>query len=71
VRVRFAEQINGNDLADLPGVTVLSRDDHSLSLQVEGEIDPLLKTLAHYHVADLESERPSLEEIFMAYYEEQ
>ena len=71
VRVRFASPLNGTDLANLTGVTILGRDDHSLSLQVEGEMDLLLKALAHYHVSDLESERPSLEEIFMAYYEEQ
>jgi len=71
VRVRFAIWPEDNRLSGLPGISILSRDDHSLSLQVEGEMDALVKELANYHVSDFESERPSLEEIFMAYYEEQ
>jgi beta-exotoxin I transport system ATP-binding protein len=70
VRVRFADDLDASALGNLVGVTVLSRDDHSLTLQVEGEVDGLVKALANYHVSDLESERPSLEEVFMAYYEE-
>jgi ABC-2 type transport system ATP-binding protein len=38
-------------------------------LQVEGELDGLIKALAALPVSDLEMERPSLEEIFLAYYE--
>ena len=57
-------------LVNLPGVKLLAeRDRSSLHLQVEGEIDALIKALAAYPVSDLETERPSLEEIFLAYYE--
>ncbi len=41
----------------------------SVLLQVEGEMDALVKTLAQYPVSDFETERTSLEEIFLAYYE--
>ena len=37
-------------------------------LQVEGEMDALIKALAAFPVSDFETERPSLEEIFRAYY---
>jgi ABC-2 type transport system ATP-binding protein len=37
-------------------------------VEVEGEIDALVKALAAYPLRDLETERPSLEEIFLAYY---
>jgi len=40
-------------------------------LQVEGEMENLLKALAALPVIDLETERPSLEEIFLAYYEDE
>jgi ABC-2 type transport system ATP-binding protein len=70
VHVRFKEAVNTDPLGKLAGVTILSRDDGSgVHLQVSGEMDPLIKKLAGYPVSDMETERPSLEEIFLAYYE--
>jgi len=70
-RIRFRQAVDISPLADVPGVTVLSQDDGtSVLLQVEGEIDGLIKALAAFPVSDFETERPSLEEIFLAYYED-
>lgn len=68
-RVRFARGIQAPALTGIPGVSLLSRDADTVVLQVEGEMDALIKELARYPVADFETERPSLEEIFLAYYE--
>ena len=58
-------------LAGLPGVKVLKQDDRGgVLLQVAGEMDGLIKSLAAFPVSDFETERPSLEEIFLAYYSE-
>jgi ABC-2 type transport system ATP-binding protein len=68
--VRFKEPVGLQPLLDVPCVTLLSQDDsRSVELQVEGEMDALIKTLATYTVSDFETHRPSLEEVFMAYYE--
>ena len=57
-------------LNHLPEVKLLGRDDRGgVLLQVTGEMDGLIKALAAFPVSDFETERPSLEEIFMAYYE--
>jgi ABC-2 type transport system ATP-binding protein len=70
VRVRFKESVDGSRLAEVPGVTVLSQDDgRGMMLQVAGEMDDLIKALAAFPVSDFETHRPSLEEIFLAYYE--
>ena len=70
VRIRFREPTEAGDLVALPGVELLDREDGlGLRLQVEGEMDALIKTLAQYPVSDFETERTSLEEIFLAYYE--
>ncbi len=70
--VRFRQPVDVSPLANVPGVTVLSQDDGtSVLLQVEGEMDGLIKALAAFPVSDFEIERPSLEEIFLAYYEEE
>lgn len=70
VRVRFTETVDSSAFADLPGTSLVADDGQWLTLQTEGNMDALIKTLARFPVRDLESERPSLEEIFMAYYEE-
>ena len=68
-RVRFKEAVNGDKLAELKGIKILSQDNgQELYLEIEGEIDPLIKALAKYPVSGFETERPSLEEIFLAYY---
>ena len=69
-RVRFKQPVDMGSLANVPGVTVLSQDDGtSVLLEVEGEMDGLIKALAALPVSAFETERPSLEEIFLAYYE--
>jgi ABC-2 type transport system ATP-binding protein len=69
-RIRFKKPVDGNALANMPGIKLLSQDDGlAITLQIEGEMDKLIKTLGTYEVIDFETERPSLEEIFLAYYE--
>jgi len=69
VTVRFKEPVGASALAGLPGVTVLSAEPAGVVLQVQGEMDALIKALAAWPVADLETVRPSLEEVFLAYYQ--
>jgi ABC-2 type transport system ATP-binding protein len=70
VRVRFQQPPDLELLAALPGVKVLGRDDRgAVLLQVSGEMDGLIKVLAASRVIDFDTERPSLEEVFLAYYE--
>ena len=72
VRVRFKKPVDGSRLANVPGVEVLSQDDGTeVMLQVAGEMDALIKALGAFPVSDFETHRPSLEEIFLAYYESQ
>ena len=69
VRIRFREAVDLRPLAATPGVTLLAQDNAHATVQMEGEVDGLIKALAAYPVSDLETERPSLEELFLAYYE--
>ena len=69
-RVQFKERVDTSVFENLAGVQVFSHDDgQRLLLQVEGEMDPLIKTLSNFPVASFETERPSLEEVFLTYYE--
>lgn len=70
VAIHFREPVDATPVLQVPGVTMLDHDGGSnMRLQVEGEMDGLIKTLAQYPVSDFETEHPSLEEIFLAYYE--
>ncbi|NOR89034.1 MAG: ATP-binding cassette domain-containing protein [Anaerolineales bacterium] len=70
VRIRFQQTTDADELFTLPGVELLAKDDGlSVLLQVEGEMDALIKAMAQYPVSDFETERTSLEEVFLAYYE--
>jgi ABC-2 type transport system ATP-binding protein len=68
LRVRFIEPVN-SPLNNVPGVSIVSQDwEDVVTYQVEGQLDGFIKALAAYPVSDIEVERPSLEEIFLAYY---
>ncbi|MCP4420399.1 MAG: ABC transporter ATP-binding protein [Chloroflexi bacterium] len=69
VRVRFKERIDPAPLNDVPGIMLLAESNGMAAhLQVEGEMDGLIKALAAFPVSDFDIERPSLEDLFLAYY---
>ena len=69
VHVRFQEPVDPAPLGQAEGVDLVSqRNGLHATVQVAGEMDPLIKALAALPVADLDIERPSLEEIFLSYY---
>ncbi|MCH7639718.1 MAG: ABC transporter ATP-binding protein [Bacteroidetes bacterium] len=70
-KVQFRNPVDGDVLDGVPGVTVLARDDSRIfTLQVEGEMDGLIKALAAFPVTHLETTRASLEDVFLAYYQD-
>jgi ABC-2 type transport system ATP-binding protein len=69
--VLFARDVAPDGLADVPGVRSLDIDGRRVRLTVEGSMDGVVKALAAYEVDDLISEEPDLEEIFLAYYQEE
>ena len=72
VDIRFLEPIDPKPLEDIPGVKLHSlTPGEQISLQVEGNLDQLIKTLAQFPVKDLSTASHSLEEIFLQYYREE
>lgn len=69
--IHLKQDVSPEALAAISGVTAVARDERdSFTLQVEGDMDALVKTLAAIGVREIETERVSLEETFMAYYAE-
>lgn len=71
LKLTFAEPVDARAFSQLPGVGLLDATDHTLHLEVTGEVDAVVKCAAGHHVVALETEQPSLDEIFMAYYRDE
>jgi len=70
VRIRFLEPVDSGVFQGLPGVRLISaRNGYEVTLEVEGDLDRLIKTLAGLNVKDLDTTSHSLEEIFLKYYQ--
>ncbi len=68
-RIRFRRSVDARPLEKLQGIRVVGKESGmEITLQVEGEVDRLIKALAQWPVSDLQSEHLSLEEVFLAYY---
>ncbi len=69
IKLRFKTEVNPEVLTALPGVEILQKiGPTAVTLQVTGDMEGLVRTLACLPVLDLETERPSLEEVFLSYY---
>ena len=70
VHIHFRQAVDSSQLTSLPGVKLLAaHEGQHILLQTEGEMGELIKALAGLPVIDLETERPSLEEVFFTYYQ--
>jgi len=69
LRIRFKRPVDPTALTKVPGVSQVSAGNGAVvTLQVEGEMDELVKALAAFPVSDFDVERTSLEDIFLTYY---
>lgn len=70
VRLSFEEVVDSAAFAALPGVQDLRSEDHTLNFTLLGGLDALIKLTAQHNLLDMQLERPSLEEIFLTYYDQ-
>jgi ABC-2 type transport system ATP-binding protein len=67
--IRFKKIVPISELGNLPGVKLLSQFGQTgVTLQVAGDMEKLVQALGRMPVLDLESEHPSLEDVFLSYY---
>ncbi len=69
IEVTFAEPVPAGAF-DLPGVREIRRDGTLIHLEVRDQIDAALKAIARYRVKDLRTEQPSLDQVFLAFYQD-
>jgi ABC-2 type transport system ATP-binding protein len=71
VEVRFGSPPPAGAFAGIPGITDVRLDGTLLRCTMQGVVDPLIKALSRYHVADLNSREADLEDTFLALYGEE
>lgn len=70
--IHFREEIaNRQKLEALPGASDVEINGTTAKMRLMGDIDPLLRAIADQYVVDLRVKDPSLEEIFLAFYDEE
>lgn len=72
VTLRFRDSTaSAVELANVSGVDNITADGNTLRLSLSGDFDPLLRAVQSHYVADIQVQEPTLEEIFLAFYEDQ
>ena len=71
VTMTFTAPVEGATFAKLPGVSEVRVDDKTVSLRLHDGIDAVVKAAARHTLVDMSVIHPTLDEIFMSYYEEQ
>ncbi|MDQ3387191.1 MAG: ABC transporter ATP-binding protein, partial [Actinomycetota bacterium] len=72
VSLIFAGELENEDtdrFKDLEGVDGFDKDGTQLTFDLHGDLDQMIKLAARHELVDMMYERPSLEEIFLAYYD--
>ena len=71
VSLTFADPLGGEDaerFENLEGVDGFDRDGARFTFDLHGSLDAMIKLASRHELVDMMYERPSLEEIFLAYY---
>jgi ABC-2 type transport system ATP-binding protein len=66
--IEFKEPVPASAFEGLAGITAVEARDRRIFCRVVGPLDAVIKAAARYPVADITTERPSLEEVFMEFY---
>jgi ABC-2 type transport system ATP-binding protein len=69
VVLTFAEDVDPKPFEALPGVSDLRAGGNRLAFTLYDDLDEMVKLAAGHQLLNMEYERPSLEEVFLAYYE--
>ncbi|MBE0684401.1 MAG: DUF4162 domain-containing protein, partial [Anaerolineaceae bacterium] len=66
----FKQNIDITQISRLEGVSILAQNgSDQIKFQTTGDIQKVIQTLGTLPIQDLETEHPSLEEIFLTYYQ--
>jgi ABC-2 type transport system ATP-binding protein len=70
VTVEFGDALTADEVARMPGVSMVTIHNHVYHFNVSGSMDALIKVLSRHEVLRLQAEEAPLEEVFLKFYEE-
>jgi len=70
VSLELGDAVDPAEFESLPSVTDVEVSGRQVTFKAAGDIDPVVKAAARHRVVDMELSHPSLEEIFVTYYED-
>lgn len=70
VTIEFGDAVSAEELANIPGVSMVTRANGSYHFNVSGSMDTLIKALGQHTVIRLHAQEAPLEEVFLKFYEE-
>jgi ABC-2 type transport system ATP-binding protein len=70
VTVEFGDAVTADEVARLPGVSMVTSHNHVYHFNISGSMDALIKALSRHEVLRLQAEEAALEEVFLKFYEE-
>src|SRR5947207_1941850 len=70
VIVEFGDSVTKEELASIPGVIDVTKNNRAYHLDVGGSMDPLIKSFSRHEVLRMQAEEAPLEEVFLKFYEE-
>src|SRR5579863_7014879 len=71
VTVEFGDPVSEDEVARMPGVSMVTSHNHAYHFNVSGSMDALIKALSRHEVLRLQAEEAPLEEVFLKFYENQ
>jgi ABC-2 type transport system ATP-binding protein len=69
VIVEFGDAVSADEVARMPGVSMVTSQNHTYHFNVSGSMDALIKALSRHEVLRLQAEEAPLEEVFLKFYE--
>ena len=69
VIVEFGDAVSADEVARMPGVSMVTSHNSAYHFNVSGSMDALIKALSHHKVLRLQAEEAPLEEVFLKFYE--
>ena len=70
VSVDFGDEVSAEELARIPGVSMVTKTNGSYHFNISGSMDALIKALGQHTVIRLHAQEAPLEEVFLKFYEE-
>jgi beta-exotoxin I transport system ATP-binding protein len=69
VTVEFGDAVSADEVGRMPGVSMVTSNNHAYHFNVSGSMDALIKALSRHEVLRLQAEEAPLEEVFLKFYE--